>query len=162
MCTTFVLHVLTNYLQEKRYFRSNVKNGRNQRKIFASLFSGPGELLGKSPPGKSKPRHVFIIEHSILCKNFKTLALKVTEEIASQNDTLKIRKSSISPPGSDVITRKIIFGLYRPIYTIPENFMKVRPGVFEKWSKKKKKRIIIIRKRNRRITIRSSVGNGRP
>ena len=68
--------------------------------------------------------------------------------------TLKIRKSSIFQAGSDVITRKIIFGLSRPIYTIPENFMKIRPGVLEKWSKKKK---IIIRKRNRRITIRSSV-----
>ena len=39
--------------------------------------------------------------------------------------------------GSDVITRKIIFGLSRPIYTIPENFMKIRPGVLEKSSKKK-------------------------
>ena len=89
MCTTFVLHVLTNYLQEKRYLRSKVKNRKNYHKIFASLFSGPGELLGKSPPGKSKPRFLFIIEHSILCKNFKTLALKVTEEIRGQEGPLK-------------------------------------------------------------------------
>ena len=84
MCTTFVLHVLTNYLQEKRYLRSKVKNRRNERKIFASICSGPGEFLGKSLPGKSKPRHDFRIEHSILCQNFKTLALKVTEEIRGQ------------------------------------------------------------------------------
>ena len=89
MCTTFVLHVLTNYFQEKRYLRSKLKNRQNYRKIFASLFSGPGELLGKSPPGKSKPRFLFRIEHSILCKNFKTLALKVTEEIRGQEGPLK-------------------------------------------------------------------------
>ena len=52
--------------------------------------------------------------------------------------TLKIRKLSISQTGSDVITRKITFGLSRPIYTIPENFMKIRPGVLEKSSKIKK------------------------
>ena len=58
---------------------------------------------------------------------------------------LKIRKSTISQTGSDVITRKIIFGPSRPIYTIPENFMKIRPGVLEKSSKKKK--IIIVKKK---------------
>ena len=56
--------------------------------------------------------------------------------------TLKIRKSSISQTGSDdVITRNIIFGLSRPIYTIPENFMKIRPGVWEKSSKIKNNNI---------------------
>ena len=57
--------------------------------------------------------------------------------MASQNDTIKIRTSAISQTRSDVITVKIICGLSRPIYTIPENFMKIRPGVLEKSSKKK-------------------------
>ena len=75
---------------------------------------------------------------SIIRENLKKISWVVSEEIASQNDTLKIRKSSISQTGSDVITQKIIFGLSRPIYTIPENFMKIRPDVLEKSSKKKK------------------------
>ena len=84
MHTTFVQHVFTNYLQEKRYLRSKVKNRKKYHKMFASLFSGLGELLGKSPPGKLKPGFLFIIEHSIMCKNLKTLALKITEEIRGQ------------------------------------------------------------------------------
>ena len=76
---------------------------------------------------------------SIFRENLKKISCVVTEIIAAQNETLKIRKSSISPTGSDAITRKIIFDLSRPIYTIPENFMKIRPGVLEKSSKKKKK-----------------------
>ena len=52
--------------------------------------------------------------------------------------TLKIRKSSISQTVIDAITRKIIFGLSRTIYTIPENFMKIRPNVWEISSKIKK------------------------
>ena len=42
--------------------------------------------------------------------------------------TFKIRKLSISQSGS-------IFGISRSRYTIPENFMKIRPGVLEKSSK---------------------------
>ena len=76
---------------------------------------------------------------SIFRENLKKISCVVTEIIAAQNETLKIRISSISPTGSDAITRKIIFDLSRPIYTIPENFMKIRPGVLEKSSKKKKK-----------------------
>ena len=75
---------------------------------------------------------------SIFRENLKKISCVVTEIIAAQNETLKIRISSISPTGSDAITRKIIFDLSRPIYTIPENFMKIRPGVLEKSSKKKK------------------------
>ena len=41
----------------------------------------------------------------------------------------------MSRTGRDAITQKIIFGLFTPIYTNPENFMKIRPGVLEKSSK---------------------------
>ena len=75
---------------------------------------------------------------STICENLKKISWVISEKISEQNDTPKIRKSLISQTGSDVITRKIIFGLFRPIYTIPENFMKIRPGVLEKSSKKKK------------------------
>ena len=92
----------------------------------------------------------------IIREKLKKISLVDSEEIASQNDTLKIRKSSISQTGSDVITQKIIFGLSRPMYTIPENFMKIRPGVWEKSSKVKNNN------NSKGITIRSSVGNGRP
>ena len=76
---------------------------------------------------------------SIIRENLKKISRVVSEIISAQNDTLKIRKSSIFRTGSDVTTQKIIFGQARPIYTIPENFMKIRPGVLEKSSKKKKK-----------------------
>ena len=74
---------------------------------------------------------------SIIRENLKKISWVVSEINSSQNDTLKIRKSSISPTGSDVITSKAYFGQARPISTIPENFMKIRPGVLEKSSKKK-------------------------
>ena len=75
---------------------------------------------------------------STIRENLKKISRVVLENISEQNDTLKFRKSLIPRTGSDVITRKIIFGLFGPIYTIPENFMKIRPGVLEKSSKKKK------------------------
>ena len=89
MCTTFVLYVLTNYAFEKRYSRSNVEKRKKWREFFASIFSGPGELLGKTTPVKSKARQGFFIDCSILCKNFKTLALKIMEEIRGQEGPLK-------------------------------------------------------------------------
>ena len=89
MYTTFILYVITNYFPEKRYSRSNVENQQKWRIIFASIFSGPGELLGKMTPVKSKARQGFFIDRSILCKNFMTLALIVTEEMHGQVRPLK-------------------------------------------------------------------------
>ena len=57
----------------------------------------------------------------------------------------EIRKSTKSPTGSDVSKIRLDNFYSRPMPTIPENFMKIRPGVLEKWSKKKK---IIIRTRH--------------
>ena len=89
---------------------------------------------------------------STICENLKKISWGVSEKISEQNDTLKIRNSSISRTGSDVIIRKITFSLSRQIYTIPENFMKIRPGVLEKSSNKKKLDTISLR-----ATSRSSV-----
>ena len=48
-------------------------------------------------------------------------------------------KSTISRTGSDVTTRDFKLIYSRSMPTIPENFMKIRPRVFELSSKKKKK-----------------------
>ena len=71
--------------------------------------------------------HRWKLEEDIL-SSFRDLSL--------QNDTLKIRKSSISD--RKWRHHKNIFGQARPIYTISENFMKIRPGVLVKSSNKKK------------------------
>ena len=84
----------------------------------------------------------------------------VSEKISAQNDTLKIRKSSISRMESYVITWKAYFGHSRQIYTIPENFMKIRPGVLEKASKKKKEWIREKCSKNNNKVFR--LENGRP
>ena len=89
MCTTFVLYVFTNYAFEKRYSRSNVEKRKKWREFFASIFSGPGELLGKTTQVKSKASPGIYKDCSILCKNFKTLALKITEEIRGQEGPVK-------------------------------------------------------------------------
>ena len=89
MCTTFVLYVLTNYASEKRYSRSNVEKRKKWREFFASIFSGPGELLGKTAQVKSKAPRAIYKDCSILYKNFKTLALIVTEEMRGQERPLK-------------------------------------------------------------------------
>ena len=89
MCTTFVLYVFTNYAFEKRYSRSNVEKRKKWREFFASIFSGPGELLGKTTQVKSKASPGIYKDCSILCKNFKTLALIVTEEMRGQERPLK-------------------------------------------------------------------------
>ena len=92
MCTTFVLDVLTNYAFEKRYSRSNVEKRKKWREFFASIFSGPGELLGKTTQVKSKASPGIYKDCSILCKNFKTLALIVSEEMRRQKRPLKSDK----------------------------------------------------------------------
>ena len=138
MCTTFVLYVLTNYASVKRYSRSNVEKCQKWREFFASIFSGPGELLGKSPPGKSNPLHAFIMEHSILCKKFKTLALKVTEEIRGQEEPLKSHYNNNS---------------------------KVFRWKQKTLIKKKKKHLNnkkVFRRRRKTLLRRSSAGDGRP
>ena len=89
MCTTFVLYVLTNYASEKRYSRSNIEKRKKWREFFASIFSGPGELLGKITQVKLKASSGIYEDCSILCKNFKTLALIVTEEMCRQERPLK-------------------------------------------------------------------------
>ena len=89
MCTTFVLYVLTNYAFEKRYSRSNVEKPQKRREFFAFIFSGPGELLGKTRQVKSKASPGIYKYCFILCKNFKTLALIVSEEMRGQNRPLK-------------------------------------------------------------------------
>ena len=96
----------------------------------------------------------------IFLENLKKISWVVSKEILRHKmTTLKIRKSSISRTGSDVITRKIIFGLSRQIYTIPKNFMKIRPGVLEKSSKKKK---IIVKKKKPKNNNKVFRWNGRP
>ena len=52
-------------------------------------FSDLGELLGKITQVKLKARRVISNNSSILSKNFKTLALIVTEEMRGQNRPLK-------------------------------------------------------------------------
>ena len=89
MCTTFVLYVLTNYASEKRYSRWNVKKRKKWREFFASIFSGPGELLGKTAQIKSKTRRVIYNDSSLLCKNIRILAFIVTEELCRQERPLK-------------------------------------------------------------------------
>ena len=89
MCTTFVLYVFTNYASEKRYSRSNVENRQKWREFFACIFSGPGELLGKITQVKLKASSGIYEDCSILCKNFKTLALIVSEEMRGKKRPLK-------------------------------------------------------------------------
>ena len=48
----------------------------------------------------------------------------------------EIRKSTKSPTGSDVSKIRLDNFYSRPISTIPENFMKIRPRISEKSSKK--------------------------
>ena len=48
----------------------------------------------------------------------------------------EIRKSTKSPTGSDVSKIRLDNFYSRPMPTIPENFMKIRPRVQEKSSKK--------------------------
>ena len=50
----------------------------------------------------------------------------------------EIRKSTKSPTGSDVSKIRLDNFYSRPMPTIPENFMKIRPRVQEKSSKKNK------------------------
>ena len=52
---------------------------------------------------------------------------------------LKISKSAIFQTGSDVSKIRLDNFLPCPIPTYPENFIKIRPRVWEKTSKKKKK-----------------------
>ena len=89
MCTTFVLYVLTNYASVKRYSRSNVEKRKKWREFFACIFSGPGELLAKTTQVKSKASPGIYKDCSIMCKNFKTLALIVSEEMCGQKRPLK-------------------------------------------------------------------------
>ena len=132
--TTFVLHVITKYLWVKRYhWKTSKKSDAFSNSIFepyraSALF----ELETWYSTG------INFSPLSVIRENLKKISWVLSEIISAQNDTLKIRKSSIFRTGSDVITRKIIFGQARPIYTIPENFMKICPGVLEKSSKKKK------------------------
>ena len=65
------------------------KTPKMARKFFASTFSGPGELFGKTTQVKSKVSPGIYEDCSILCKNFKTLALIVTEEMRRQTRPLK-------------------------------------------------------------------------
>ena len=132
--TTFVLHVFTKYLWIKSYrWKTSKKSDAFSNSIFEpcrapALF----ELEIWASIG------IIFSPLIIIRQNLNKISQVVSEIIPAQNDTLKIRRSSISRTGSDVTTRKIIFGQARPIYTIPENFMKIRSGVLEKSSKKKK------------------------
>ena len=85
ICSTYLNKLFTG----KKIFKIKGQKSPKLAQNFRILFSGPGELLGKSPPGKSMPRHVFIIEDSILRKIFKTIALKLTEEVRGQEGLLK-------------------------------------------------------------------------
>ena len=92
---------------------------------------------------------------STICENLKKISWVVSEKISEQNDTLKIRKLSISRTGSDVIIRKInLIFLDQHIPTLKISCKFVQAF----WRNRVTKKIIYnIRKRNRRITIRSSV-----
>ena len=131
--TTFALHVITKYLWGKSYCWITAKNSD----AFSNSIFEPyhASVLFELETLDSKGTNFSPL--SIIRENLKKISWVVLEKISEQNDTLKIRKSSIYQTGSDFITRKIVFGLSRPIYTIPENFMKIRLGVLEKSSKKK-------------------------
>ena len=136
--TTFVLHVITKYVWEKSYRWKTAK----KLDAFSNSIFEPyrASALFELETWDSKGTNLSPL--SIIRENLKKISWVVSEKISVQNDTLKIRKSSISRTGSDVITLKIIFGLSRPIYSIPENFMKIRLYVLEKSSKKKKEKNI--------------------
>ena len=69
--------------------RDLVEKCQKWREFFASIFTGPGELLGKTTQVKSKAPPGIYKDCSILCKNFKTLALIVTEEVRGQERPLQ-------------------------------------------------------------------------
>ena len=83
MCTTFVLYDLTNYAFVKKIFKTICRK-------TPYIFSGPGELFGTTTQVKSKVSPGIYEDCPILCKNFKTLALIVTEEMRGQERPLKI------------------------------------------------------------------------
>ena len=65
------------------------KNAKKWREFFASILSCPGRLFGKTTHVKSKVSLDIYENCSILCKNVKTLALIVAEEMRGQEMPLK-------------------------------------------------------------------------
>ena len=57
---------------------------QNLAKFFRTIYSGPGELLGKSLPVKSKTFPIIYYDGSILCSKLKSLAFIVKEFILGQ------------------------------------------------------------------------------
>ena len=67
---------------------------------------------------------------------FERSILLSSEELTGQNGLLKITKLAIFQSGSDISNIRHDIFYSRPIPTIPENFIKIRPRVREKSRRK--------------------------